>query len=210
MSETNITVDYPIDQNPEHSAQGGIHEGISQVIEGYQDWSVKHPFAATTAETVAIFVAKKAVLAVGKKAGLRLGNGHEQQQIDSAAKHPVMAITKAIIASPILEEVVFRKYLTPMLKQKIATTNESVSSTAADQASVLLFAIGHLGNLATKKGRENSAIPVSPFIGGENYQRLANTRGMSHAIGAHMLNNALEVASVAPIISRNRPPKSKV
>lgn len=188
-----------IQQNHE---QHGFRERLEGVVEGYQDWAERYPFAATTAETAALFVAKKAVQTVGQKIGLNLGNGHEPAQLEMAAKHPLLAVTKTIVASPVVEELVFRKYLTPALKEK--TGHEDG---LADHASTLLFALGHLGNLATKRGRESLAAPISPLMGGENYQRLANSRGLSHAIGGHILNNALEVATVAPKVIKMRTQK---
>jgi hypothetical protein len=175
-----------------------LRERASQTIQGYQAWAERYPFVATAAETAVVFAAKKAIEYTGDRAGVNVRNALISDHIESAKKNPIRAIARIAVAAPLAEEVQFRgpAWLHNRLTGK--------SSRVLDSVMLLGFTAAHAGvvRLAEDKWRppfikistESTSVPVVPLLGGINYARLSKTRGFSHALLAHVLNNGMEIA----------------
>ena len=179
-----------------------LEEGEQSLMGRYQEWAERYPFAATTAETVALFAAKRAVGAVGDRAGANLVNGHLDHKRSQATDHPVLTATQNIIIEPILEEIAFREVIPKAIKSKLGVQETTRAANIVDTVAVLGFAVTHIGNPTAKRGRDNLAIPITPLMGGIHYNHLKRTRGLKHAMLAHMLHNALYVVGEAPKLKK--------
>jgi membrane protease YdiL (CAAX protease family) len=166
---------------------------LSQYVDAYNDWSDRHPYRATAVESLAMVAVKGAILTAGKSVGLNLGNGHTASHIEFAKRHPAIAATCVLAAAPLAEELGWRSLAPKLLRRKLKV-EESEDRSAMHHLLALSFAVAHVGNPLTEKGRNNLAIPVTPLVGGEYYSYLARKRGLGHAILAHAMNNALSIA----------------
>ncbi len=169
-------------------------------IKGYQLWAENNPLRATTLETIAAYVVRKA----GNQHGLHLGNGHTRDLIDKAAGHPLLAIIGTTAVSPIGEEWVNRRLIPSILKRRLGAEEQSSATQLAEQMAVVLFAARHAGNPFTQKGRGNMAIPITPFLMGEHFQYIAKKRGLGYSIVSHAINNTLGAVEGAPQVIRVR------
>lgn len=215
------TVGNVISETPEVLSEnnGRLHDRIVGHIEAYEQWADQHPFMATTAESVAAFAAKRAVIWTGKKVGINFGNAHASQHIDGGEINPVAAAAQAIIVSPVVEELFFRKFLTGTLpesrlaKQHLGDKSQRICNIVS---SIGFAFLGHgfdpindrsqwqnpekslyareniTNSIAPIKGW-NWAVPLGSVIGGEQYRRMYQKRGLGHAIFSHSLNNAMVI-----------------
>lgn len=185
---------------PEENISASLHERATQMVDGYKAWAERYPFAATTAETVALFAVRKAVAYAGETVGLNLGNGHGYD----TSKHPILDATHKLVVAPVMEEVLWRSSIPTFVKKKLNIEDESRASRLVDQVAALGFAAVHVGNPVTEKGRSSLAIPITPLIGGEYYTYLAKNRGIKHAILAHAINNTLATVAHTDTDTKNR------
>lgn len=125
-------------------------------------------------------------------------------QTAAATKHPLAMAVITVVASPIVEEFLYRKVLPDYLKRNRDQHDLPFSDRAIDQTITWGFAASHIGNPATPSGRANLAIPVSSLLGGEHYQSLARRRGLGYSILAHMIHNGLAVIEAVPNIQKAR------
>jgi membrane protease YdiL (CAAX protease family) len=187
----------------------GLREHAGRLIEGYNTWAEKYPFAATAVETAVVLAAKKAVEFAGDKMGFNARNALKEDHIEAAATHPVKAAVHAVVLAPVAEELQFRG--PSWLRRHVG---DRQPSRILDCVTALGFAAGHAGVVKPAKNwtkspfvevsAENLSVPVVPLIGGINYERLSRRRGFGHAVFAHALNNALESIQVVPEVRCRR------
>ncbi|MCA9332683.1 CPBP family intramembrane metalloprotease [Candidatus Saccharibacteria bacterium] len=217
-----ISPDVNITKTPIQEVQqpADFRERISGYIDGYEQWAEAHPFMATTAETVASFAAKRAVIWTGKKLGVNFGNAHARHHVDGGEVNPIAAIAQSVVVAPVTEELFFRKFLTDTLPNtEVAQKHlgENAQKICNIVSSVGFALLGHgfdpirersewhspekglynKGNIssAVAPPREwQFALPLGSLIGGEQYRRMYQKRGIKHAVGSHALNNALTIA----------------
>lgn len=215
---TQNTVDAIRPTNPNVS-ESGFGERIAGYVEGYEQWTESHPFMATTAETVAAFAAKRAVIWAGKKVGLNFGNAHARHHVDGGEINPIAAVAQSVVLSPVVEELFFRQFLTGTLPEtRIAREQlgENAQRVCNIVSSIGFALLGHgfdpirertqwqspdkglyRGNIKSAVAPLKEwqfALPLGSLIGAEQYRRSYQKRGLKHAIGSHALNNALTIA----------------
>ena len=168
------------------------HEGIKQK---YDQFSDKHPYAATMGETALLFGLRYALQKAGDKVGVPLGHGRKDNASINrfAEEHPVLAASSSTLGTPITEELIFRELPSRVLEKK-GYDDGSLVSRRAKLAIAGIFAATHAGP---------DAIPVPQFIGGLNYNRIHKKRGVKASMLAHATNNALYVAK--HVIEQKRP-----
>lgn len=204
------TIESPITELlPEQAPSPSLRERASQMIEGYRTWADKYPFAATTAETVAVFVAKRAVAYVGDKIGVNTRNALKGDQLEEAGAHPFKAAAKLVILAPIVEELITRG--PSWLKRH---TGDKKPSRILDTVMLLGFAAGHAGLVRpaedstrppfVKVGTKDTSIPIVPLMGGANYARVSKKRGFAYGVLSHTLNNGLEGIAAISEVRRRR------
>ncbi len=196
-----------------------VRERIAGLAEGYSQWAEQYPFAATTIETVVAFAAKRAVIWAGDKTGINFGNAHAHHFVDRGVDHPLAAAAALTVAAPVKEEVFYRYLLTDKLPNSSVMQDKfgDKAQRICDIVSSAGFAaLGHGfdpikpraewnnpdGGLTSKGNRQRTisplnrwqwALPLGSAVGGEQYRRIYQKRGLGHSIGSHALNNALTV-----------------
>jgi hypothetical protein len=154
--------------------------------ERYDTFAEEHPYAATIGETAVLFALRYGLEKAGDKVGLPLGHGRK----DSISKrklierHPYLATAAATIWAPASEEMVFREAPARVLDRK-GFDSESLTSKRTKLAVAAIFAAAHGGP---------DAVPLPQFVGGLNYGRIHEKRGLKAAVLAHSLNNTLAAA----------------
>lgn len=191
-----------------------LRERASQVVEGYQTWAERYPFAATTAETLAVFAVRAGVRRVGNRFNVNLGNAFtaspEAQQ--ERAEHPFFYGAISVGIMPIVEELGARALPAKLAQQQRGEGRHTMAGTIERVAQVG-FAAWHAAlvrpevsfdplhaSVRLKNNNEATSVPVSQYIGGEHLMRLYKKRGLKHAVAAHALNNAIHGAATIPKI----------
>lgn len=158
-------------------------EGLKQTYEHFSD---SHPIAASIGETAVLFGLRYALEKGGDKLGVSLGHGrknrHSKQKM--IEEHPVIATGLATVVAPVTEELMFRELPSRVLEHK-GYENGSNGSKKAKLATAALFAAMHSGP---------DGIPLPQFLGGLNYGRIHEKRGLKASVAAHVTNNALYAA----------------
>lgn len=149
----------------------------------YDTFAEEHPYAATIGETAVLFGLKYGLEKAGDKVGLPLGHGRKNRpsRNEFIENHPALATGAAVVLAPVTEEIVFREAPSRLLESK-GYDNESLTSKRAKLAITGIFAAAHAGP---------DAVPLPQFIGGLNYKRIHEKRGLKASILAHSTNNAL-------------------
>jgi membrane protease YdiL (CAAX protease family) len=161
-------------------------EGIKQK---YETFAEEHPVVATLGETAVLFALRQGLEKGAGKAGLPLGHGRRNNTLrnDIISKHPILAAGAATVLAPIGEELLYRQ-LPAYLLEKKAIEEGSLIARKAKLGVAAIFAASHAGP---------NAIPIPQFIGGLNYSRIHEKRGLKYAILAHVTNNTLAAAKFA-------------
>lgn len=219
-AETQATfVDIPTGEMPESEEFSlNLRERASQVVEGYQVWAERYPFAATTAETLAVFAVRAGVRRVGNRFNVNLGNAFtaspEAQQ--EGMEHPFFYGAVSVGIMPIIEELGARA-LPAKLAQQQREKGRPIMAGTIERVAQVGFAAWHAAlvrpevsfdplhaSVRLKNNDEATSIPVSQYIGGEHLMRLYKKRGLKHAVAAHALNNAIHGVAAIPKIRATR------
>jgi hypothetical protein len=152
----------------------------------YENFSDNHPAIATLGETAILFALRHGLEKYGKKVGVPLGHGRNGSGLrqDLIEKYPRLATMAAIAVAPTVEEIMYREIL-PSILEKYGYDPDSKRTKLGRAA---IFAASHAGP---------HAIPVPQFIGGLNYDRIHQNRGLKYSILAHVTNNTLAVTKFA-------------
>lgn len=189
-----------------------LGEQANTLIEGYKNWAERYPFAATTAETVALFATKVAVQKAGDKIGLNTGNALKGVNEQRAIRNPAAGLLHAVVVTPVVEETAFR-YAPAKVAEKLEEKGFTKAKRVVDVIADIGFALGHAGvvipdgikpKVQTELSRDTHALPIAPYLGGRNYRRLYKSRGMRHSVYAHTLNNLLASIQSAPQVLKDR------
>lgn len=158
-------------------------EGLRQKYEIFSD---DHPALATLGETAVLFALRYGLEKGSEKLGVPLGHGRRDQKSrnDFIKDHPILAAGAATLFAPVTEELLFREVPAQILEKRGYEEGSSVSKrTKLGVAAV--FGAAHAGP---------SAIPLPQFIGGINYSRIHEKRGLKYSILAHVTSNTLAAA----------------
>ena len=155
----------------------------------YESFSKEHPVIATLGETAALFALRYGLEMGGEKAGIPLGHGRKNQtsRNDLIKQYPILAASAATLLAPITEELLYRELPDHILKKK-GYEGDSLRSKQIKLGVATIFAASHAGP---------NAIPIPQFIGGLNYGRIHEKRGLKYSILAHITNNTLAAAKYA-------------
>jgi hypothetical protein len=167
---------------------------LSDIKEKYESLEKKHPYAVTIGEAALAYALKTGAKRVGKKFGVTVGHGRADNPArnDFIEKHPKTAATLATVVAPIGEELLYRHTSNKGLN-KLGMEKESTGRHLAELGITALFAAQHVGK---------DGIPLPQLIGGLNYQRTYNRRGLKHSMLSHITNNSLAVTEA--VISKKR------
>lgn len=200
------------EQDSERSLLETMRAYSQDIMTDYTQWSERYPFAATTAETVALFAFKTCVLLAGKKVGIRTGNAMSDLHAERAVQKPVAALLTAAVIAPVAEELLFR-----VAPAKTEARLEAVGSVKAARmvttVADLGFAASHAGfvvpaglkpRFKLRPSRREHSLPIVQYVGGKQYRRLYEKRGLKHSIYAHTLNNLTGAIVGAPRILSQR------
>lgn len=175
---------------------------MKRMLKNYGNWAEKHPVLATSTETLGIAAVKYGISYLGERLGVNLMNANPD--VKEAHKKPLAeTVLQFTLTAPLEEELLFRAAPNAVSDYLKSRGHDSLARRATKTAD-FLFAAAHSGlivkneaghpELNFKISREDHALPVGPYIGAKNYQRLTRSRGLGHAMYAHSLNNALALA----------------
>lgn len=158
-------------------------EGIKQKYDRFSD---DHPYAASMGETALLFGLRFTLEKASDLIGVPVGHGRKDnpKRNKFIEEHPALAVGAVTAWAPISEEFVFRELPARILEKK-GYDNDSLTSKRAKLAVAGIFAAAHGGS---------DAIPLPQFIGGLNYKRIHEKRGLGASVVAHSTNNALAAA----------------
>lgn len=158
-------------------------EGLKQK---YETFSEEHPALATLGETAVLFALRYGLEKGGEKIGIPLGHGRRDQESrnDLIKAHPILATGAATLLAPVTEELLFREIPARIL-EKHGYGESSLVSKRTKLGVAAVFGVAHTGP---------SAIPLPQFIGGLNYGRIHERRGLKYSILAHVTSNTLAAA----------------
>lgn len=188
-----------------------VRERAGKLIDGYQNWAERYPFAATAVETTALYMARQLVNRIGQRTGIDTGNALKDRNLDMAARHPILGALHGSVLAPLSEELVFRGALDIPVRRADKAERTGVAR-AMRLVTSLGFAVGHAGYVRPSKewpkppfvelSTKDTSVPVQQFVGSLNYSRLNQTRGFKHAVVAHAINNTLAGVVAIPEIRR--------
>ncbi len=154
------------------------------VLEKYENFESKHPYATSVGEAAVAYAVKAGVRRIGAKYGVELGHGRKNNKTRGKIieEHPVAAAAAATIAAPAAEELLYRHLPAKGLDKVDGLERGSLKRSLVEMGITGLFAAQHAGK---------DGIPLTSLIGGLVYQRAYNRRGLGGSVAAHVTNNAL-------------------
>lgn len=164
------------------------------MIETYNRWAETHPYGATAVETVAVTGLTYALEKLLRKNGIAVGNGNENNIIEFAKDHPVVAAIAHTALAPVLEEAFYTKFAPGVISGKTSMSNEQ-----AGLLCDLIFAATHY-----RPNQEPTKVPIPQYVRARQRTRLYEERGFKHAVLSHTITNAYSAAIYARQVLRKK------
>lgn len=160
-------------------------KSLESAKQTYDQFSDKHPYVASIAETALLYGVKTALIKGGDRIGIPLGHGRRNDPKREAFinQHPLAAAGLSSVVAPISEELVYRELPDRILKSKGYEADSTMSRR------VKLGVVAVFGASPQHLGKD--AIPIPQMLGGLNYNRIHRERGLKASTVAHITNNAL-------------------
>lgn len=149
-------------------------------------------YGQTARDTLKILGLKIATQAACQAAGIPVGNEafRPGQLRRMATENPGQFLFKVGIKGPIREEVIFR-----VIPSLLCGGKENGARWDVGTVSAALFALRHcFQKQESGEFKFVPTLPITQFIGGLHRWYLARTKGETHAVFAHMLENSLLTA----------------